>query len=122
MRKATLLAALALGLTCSSEVRSQSSLGFYGMVTTLRRDHVVEVKVQSLDNWGISTSYWAKVTMGDQVLSLGEALINNLSYDGTAARELVWYVESLEDHGTVKVVFCRPKECTPPIESTFYVD
>ena len=122
MNRGILLAVLAFGLTCSSQGRSEVGLAPYGRVTTLRRDTVVQVRVTSLEGWGISTSYWSKVTMGTESLSLGEGMFMNLSRDGTAARELVWYVESPEDHGTVKVVFCRPRSCSPPIEARFDVD
>ena len=122
MTKGIILGILAFGLTCAPEVRSETGFPFYGMVTTLRRDQVVEVRVQSLDGWGISTAYWAQVTMGTESLSLGEAMFYNLSEDGTAAGEVVWYVESEEDHGSVRMVFCNPKERTRPIDGEFYVD
>lgn len=122
MKPGILLAVLALGLTCSSQGRSEAGLAPYGQVTTLRRDTVVQVRVTSLEGWGISTSYWAKVTMGTESLSLGEGMFRNLSHDATAARELVWYVESPEDHGTVKVVFCHASACTSPIEAEFFVN
>ena len=79
MMKGITVGILACGLTCAPEVRSESGLGFYGMVSTLRRDHVVEVRVQALDGWGISTQYWAKVTMGIESVSLGEAMFYGLS-------------------------------------------
>jgi hypothetical protein len=122
MKPGILAGILAAVVTWSPEARTETGLGFYGMVTTLRRDHVVEVRVHGLDGWGISTSYWARVTMGTESLSLGEAMFRGLSEDGTAAREVVWYVESLETHGTVRMVFCRPRACTRPIDGEFYVD
>lgn len=122
MNRGVLLAILALGMTCSSEGRSETGLGSYGKVATLRRDTVVEVKIRAVEGWGISTSYWARVTMGTESLSLGEGMFRNLSHDATAARELVWYVESPEDRGTVVVVFCRPSSCSPPITAEFFVE
>jgi hypothetical protein len=122
MNQGVLLAILALGMTCSSEGRSETGLGPYGGVTTLRRDTVVQVKVRAVEGWGISTGYWARVTMGTESLSLGEGMFMNLSHDATAARELVWYVESPENRGTVKVVFCRPRSCSPPVTGDFEVE
>ena len=122
MMKGITVGILACGLTCAPEVRGETGLGFYGMVSTLRRDQVVEVRVQAVDGWGISTQYWAKVTMGTESESLGEAMFYGVSEDGTAAREVVRYVESEEDRGDVKVVFCRPREFTRPITGEFFVD
>ena len=116
------LAVLVSGLTWSSPVRSDPGLCPYGAITTSRIDHVVEVRVRAVDGWGISTGYWARVTMGTESLSLGEALVRDLSRDGTAARELVWYVESLENRGTVVAVFCRPGSCSPPVTGGFEVE
>lgn len=122
MNQGILLAVLAVGVTWSSQVRSGEGLGPYGGVTTLRRDTVVQVKVRAVEGWGISTGYWARVTMGTESMSLGEGMFMNLSRDGTAARELVWYVESPENSGTVKVVFCRPGSCSPPVTGEFVVE
>lgn len=116
------LAVLVSGLTWSSPVRSDPGLCPYGTITTSRVDHVVQVKVRAVEGWGISTSYWARVTMGTESLSLGEGMFRNLSHDATAARELVWYVESPENRGTVVVVFCRPSSCSPPITAEFFVE
>ena len=48
MNQGVLLAILALGMTCSSEGRSETGLGSYGKVATLRRDTVVEVKIRAI--------------------------------------------------------------------------
>lgn len=97
-------------------------MGRYGRIDAMRRDTVVEVRLRSLDGWGVSTGYWARVTLGAEDLSFGEALLRNLSRDGTAAGEVVWYVESPANSGVVKAVFCRPGECSPPITAEFVVD
>ena len=93
----------------------------YGIVKTSRIDTVIQIKVQSLLGWGINTSYWARVTIGTESLSLGEGIFRNLSHDAKTAQELTWYVESPQDHGTIKMVFCRASSCDPPIEFDFFI-
>ena len=58
----------------------------------------------------------------EQFLKKAFEPVRNLSRDGTAARELEWYVESLENHGTVVAVFCRPGSCSPPMTAQFVVE
>ena len=108
-------------ITSSFKYWSNNSLMQYGIVKTSRIDTVIQIKVQSLLGWGINTSYWARVTIGTESLSLGEGIFRNLSHDAKTAQELTWYVESPQDYGTIKMVFCRASSCDPPIEFDFFI-